>query len=147
MAIKYPTLQNAAAAGMISGIQTGRLPITDASGEPVEPSDFSGLVTAAFLFSTEFDTVLQTVVSPPSNLASLISASGVTQVPATAAESNAAESLPPAVIGVCKALFEGRSWPLLNATTGAPFAAADYATLANTAVSLFVEYAANTTNT
>jgi hypothetical protein len=146
MSIVNPVLKNAAAAGMISGIQSSRLQLVDAAGELVEPADFSGLVTAAGLFAVEVDAVLQTVSSPPANIALLISASGVTAVPANAAAANAAESLPAAMTGICKAAFEGRSWPLLDAN-GVAFTSADYTNIANACVALFVEFAANTTNT
>jgi hypothetical protein len=145
MSIVNITLYNAAIAGCLAGSQAQRLQLFNAGGtDPVEPSDFSSSVTNAKLFAAEVDAVLQTVVSPPANIALLVSG-GSTVVPSTAAEANASQSLPSAMVGFCKAAWSGRTFPPLD-SSGTPYTQAEYNAVANTVVSLFVEYAANTDN-
>lgn len=143
MALHNFVLYNNAISGMLAGLQSGRLQLVDSSGE-VEPADFAAQAAAAVLFGTEVDAILQTVSSPPANIA-LLTTGSATVVPSTAAGANAAESLPSAMCAMCKAAWEGRSLPT-NPTTGLPFVQADYQPVANAVVALFVEFASNTSN-
>jgi hypothetical protein len=144
MALHNFVLYNNAISGMMAGVQSGKLKLTNSStGEEVEPSDFSDIAAAAVIFAGEVDAILQTVSSPPANIALLVSG-GATVVPATAAGANAAESLPAAMCAICKAAWEGRGLPLES--SGVSFAAADYQPVANAVVALFVEFASNTSN-
>lgn len=145
MSIKYPTLANAAGAGMIAGIQASKLSITNIAGSPVSSSDFAGLATASALFAAEVDAAV-TALTLTGQFAGLISASGVTQVPATAAESNGAETLPSALGVICFGLWFGRSLPT-DPSSGLPFTQADYAAMANNVVALLVALSTATTNT
>jgi hypothetical protein len=144
MAVVNFVLYNAALAGFMAGLQSQRLQILEASGAQTEPADFAPIATAGVLFATEVDAILQTVVSPPANIARLVSG-GATAVPATATVANAAESLPSAMCAMSKAAWEGRSLPS-DPATQLPFTQADYQPVANAVVALFVEYAANTSN-
>jgi hypothetical protein len=101
MAIKYPSLFNANISAAMAGMFSGR-----GATDPVS-ADYAAVTAAAVAFATEYDTLLTNTVLP-GFFAQLISAVGVTQVPATAGEANAAESLPVAVAVFTKAAFEGR---------------------------------------
>jgi len=146
MTIANPVLYNAAAAGFLAGIQSRRLQTLEANSvTPVAPIDFNSLNQAAFVFAGEVDTLIQALPSgtAATNIAK-IAAANATVVPSTAAISNMAETLPPALAAICKAAWDSRSYPLYNAA-GTLFAAADYQTIANACVSLFAEFAASVT--
>ncbi len=144
MSIQNPVLYNCAAAGMIAGVLARRLPTLLDAGEESEPVDFSALVTAAFVFATEIDDLINAIESPPTNL-TLLSANVdeeiETIVPSNAAEANAAESLPQALTFIVRAAWSGRGVPTL--LDGVPFAPSDYQPVANAVVSAFVEFCSN----
>ncbi len=145
MSIQNPVLYNCAAAGFLAGVLSERLSIAETDGvTPVLPGDFDDEVTAAFVFATECDTLLNAVIagSPPTNIPALTNQDTfVTIVPGTAAVANAAESLPEAFVFICKAAWEKRFLP--THSDGTPYVAADYEAVANVCVSEFVEFCAN----
>jgi hypothetical protein len=149
-----PVLFNNAFAGFVAGWLTGRTAYVEASFEPVEPSDFAPVIAQGLLFATAVDDALNVIATGPGLPTNAQSLSNVethaTIVPGTAAVANAAESLPGALVFICKAAWSktaaGRSLPILNAS-GAAMTAADYAGDANTCVSEFIEYCENTVNT
>jgi hypothetical protein len=143
MAVVNFVLYNAAIAGFMAGIKSQKLHLTVNSGAQVEPTDFADVSAAGVLFATEVDAILQTVVSPPANIARLVSG-GATAVPGTAAAANAAESLPSAMCAMSKAAWEGRGLPY--DANDVAFTSVDYQPVANAVVALFVEFAANTNN-
>ena len=142
MALVNFVLYNAAAAGFVAGIQN--LQLTGADGvTPVAYSDFATVVAASYVFAAEVDAVLQTVVSPPANIALLLN-TGATRVPGSSSQANAAESLPGAMAAVAKVAWTGRTVPTNE--DGTALAQADYQPQANFVVAAFVEWCASTSN-
>ena len=142
MTIVNFALYNAAAAGFLDGVQS--LQLTEADGvTPVAPADFAAQVAASYVFATEVDAVLQTVVSPPANIALLLNA-GATRVPGSSSQANAAESLPGCMAALSRVAWKGRSLPY--DANGVAFVAADYEPVANFVVQAFVEWCASTSN-
>ena len=144
MAVKYFSVFNACISGFVAGINTGKTQINGASGEPVEPSDFSAQYAAAVLFATEVDATLQSAESIPGNLAGMVSA-GATVLMTTAALANAGQSLPTMMAALSTAAWFQKSLPV--DANGNPFTAADYATIANTVAAQFLEACVNTVDT
>jgi len=103
----FPSLYNNAAAGFVAGVQSQRLKTVEASGSEVVPTDFEAVVASGFAFAEAVDSTLAaSSYASLSPLTSLISASNVTQTPSNAAKSNAAESLPSAMLAICKAAWD-----------------------------------------
>ena len=143
-----PVLFNAAAAGYCAGVMSRRLALLELDFDPIEPADFATVVTAAFTFASEVDALINAASGTyPGNVGLLITAGeggNVTVVPGNAAQANAAESLPDALVFIAKAAWEGRGLPL--DATQTPFSATDYQPVANAVVALFLEFAANCNN-
>jgi hypothetical protein len=143
-----PVLYNAAAAGFCAGISSKRLTLLENDYDPIEPSDFLSVVTAAFVFASEVDAIINAASATyPGSVGLLITAGeggNNTVVPGTAAQANAAESLPGALVFLCKAAWEGRSLPL--DANQLPFTAADYQPVANLVVSEFFEFCLHANN-
>ena len=144
-----PVLYNCAAGGCLAGALAQRMPTLDQVFDPIEPSDFNTLVTAAFVFATAVNEALTAASGVPTNVTSLTTtfeSAPVTVVPSSAAVANASQSLPGAMVYICKAAWDKRSFPPLD-QSGAAATVADYAVIANACVAEFLEYAASTTNT
>ena len=143
-----PVLYNQAAAGFLAGWLSGRTALLEANFDPIEPADFSAVVVQAFLFAGEVDALLNdynNTTGLPANVLALTNYdTGHTIVPGTATVANAAESLPAAMVFICKAAWSqtgaGRSLP------PPPFRSTIYDPVANTCVSEFIEYCNNTDN-
>ena len=121
MAINCPVLYNNALNGAVAGFLSGRAE-TD-----VITADYTAYVAAAVTYATVVDALAAVAGAPLSTeIGKLISAAGVTQVPASAAQANASQSLPNLVFGLSLGVFSGRGLIGLNA------AGVDADTLAST---------------
>jgi len=144
----FPSLYNCAAAGFCAGVGARRnLSLEANESTPVVPSDFSAIVTAAFVFAQEVDALLATVLTGTAltNADKIITnaepPATYTLSTAAATNVNGGESLPDAMIWISKAAWEGRSFPILEPATGLPFTTTDYQPVANQVCAEFANWA------
>jgi hypothetical protein len=109
-----PVTNNAAMAGCLGGMASGRQPVIDAAGEVMEPSDFAAQVTTSETYAAEEQSALGG--SFAGSVPTYFSGMGNTGVTATASTgshtlANAFQTLPVAMMILAMASFDGQPNP------------------------------------